>query len=440
MRLLILICISAWLIAAVCLGTESNPPASRDKQGSPVGTNPALAGREGGETIETALPIELPFVDTGNTCDNVDDHDEVCPYDYSTSPDVVYTFTTHNDEYMSFDLCGSSYDTKLYLYDEQLNLVACNDDFYSGEPCGNYVSFLDMVLIEAGQQYYLVVDGYGGDCGEYYLTAGCPLPPCVGAYCWDGSEHEGEPPLMDGYVDEYNGGCDAADPVFQDLYLPAGETELRFCGWTGWYTTAAVEHRDSDWFRMTASGDNIHLVAEGPLFVDMECDVMYIQDCDDISTLPVQVGLCTPGHLDIPTTPGEVVHLRVRPVSLVRPECVQQNELYTLILTGIEPETTPVPHPTPSGFALLANTPNPFNPRTTITYSLPAASEVTLGIHDLAGRLVQILIAGEVRNEGMHTIGWDGRDGQGRQVPSGTYFCRLEAGEFVETRSMTLLR
>ncbi len=53
------------------------------------------------------------------------------------------------------------------------------------------------------------------------------------------------------------------------------------CGWTGWYTTAGVDQVDSDWFRLGASGDNISLSAEGPLYVDIECDVLYLQDCQD---------------------------------------------------------------------------------------------------------------------------------------------------------------
>ena len=53
-------------------------------------------GREGGETVGDAFVIPaLPFVDTGNTSDNIDDYDEDCPYTGSLSPDVVYAWAPH---------------------------------------------------------------------------------------------------------------------------------------------------------------------------------------------------------------------------------------------------------------------------------------------------------------------------------------------------------
>jgi len=198
--------------------------------------------------------------------------------------------------------------------------------------------------------------------------------------------------------------------------------------------------RDSDWFRFVASGDSIHLEAQASFFVDMACDVMYIEDCQDISVLPFQMGFCSGSLLDIPTTPGEVVHLRVRPISTTRAMCAPRYSNYTLKLNGIQSETTAVPEAKPAGLILYANTPNPLNPRTTIRYELPERAPVTLRIFDLSGRLVDVLVEGEVLTAGTHTATWTGRDSQGRAMPSGTYFYRLEAGGYSETRRMTLIR
>jgi hypothetical protein len=436
--------IVACLVASLCVGTAiaQDLGTSRDipVKNTPIVTyEPPTVPRQGGDTIDDATVIpSLPYSITGTTEGYVDDYDEVCPYDGSTSPDVVYTFTHFHDEIFSFDLCGSSYDTKLYLYNGQLDLLACNDDFYYDDACGNYVSCIEDFLVEGGQQYYMVVDGYGGDCGEYYLTA-CSNPPCIGATCWDNAEHEGEPALVDGYVDEYNAGCDADDPVFQDLYPPAGEAELKFCGWTGWYRTAGVDQVDSDWFRLVASGDNISLSAEGPLYVDIECDVLYLQDCQDVSVLPFQMGMCSPGTLDIPTTPGEVVYLRVRPVLLTPPVCVHPNELYTMIVTGIASETSAVPYLAPTDFALLAITPNPFNPRTTISFFNDHPQHVRVEVYDIRGRRIAEL-TGQQYQAGEHSVEWNGRDSSGRAVPSGEYFFRVEYGDQVEIRKAMLLR
>ncbi len=84
--------------------------------------------------------------------------------------------------------------------------------------------------------------------------------------------------------------------------------------------------------------------------------------------------------------------------------------------------------------------PNPFNPQTTIAFELPERDAVTLRVFDVGGRLVREMISGEVYNQGRHEAVWNGRDDGGRQLSSGTYFYRLEAGEFSETKRMVLIK
>jgi len=102
---------------------------------------------------------------------------------------------------------------------------------------------------------------------------------------------------------------------------------------------------------------------------------------------------------------------------------------------------TPVaPDLTPRASRLAQNRPNPFNPSTQIRYELTAPAVTTLRIFDLAGRLVAVLVEGEAMSAGTHAATWTGRDTQQRAMPSGTYFYRFEAGGFVDTRRMTLIR
>ena len=83
--------------------------------------------------------------------------------------------------------------------------------------------------------------------------------------------------------------------------------------------------------------------------------------------------------------------------------------------------------------------PNPFNPRTVITFSVPAAHDARLDIYSLDGRLVRRLVDGHVA-AGAHDVVWDGRDDAGREAASGVYFHRLSSGGVVKSGKMILAR
>jgi Right handed beta helix region/FlgD Ig-like domain len=88
---------------------------------------------------------------------------------------------------------------------------------------------------------------------------------------------------------------------------------------------------------------------------------------------------------------------------------------------------------------LEQNFPNPFNPTTTIAFSLKDAGDVNLTIYDVAGRRVREVL-NERRDRGAYRAPWDGRNDNGSQVASGVYFYKLVAGSFVDTKKMTLLK
>lgn len=90
-------------------------------------------------------------------------------------------------------------------------------------------------------------------------------------------------------------------------------------------------------------------------------------------------------------------------------------------------------------FVLAAPVPNPFNPSTRISYSLPQASGATLAVYGLDGRLVRVLASGP-QAAGRHDTLWDGRDDAGRAVASGNYICRLQAGSQIRSRKLTLTK
>jgi hypothetical protein len=90
-------------------------------------------------------------------------------------------------------------------------------------------------------------------------------------------------------------------------------------------------------------------------------------------------------------------------------------------------------------FSLAPNYPNPFNPATAIEFSLGEAALVRLVVYNSLGQPVREL-ADRTLEAGNHRMVWDGRDGQGHPLASGTYFCRLWAGGRQQVRSMLLLK
>lgn len=88
---------------------------------------------------------------------------------------------------------------------------------------------------------------------------------------------------------------------------------------------------------------------------------------------------------------------------------------------------------------LYAARPNPFNPVTTIAYSLREGSVAEVEVFDLSGRRVKTLVSGFVP-AGVHEVTWDGLDDRGVPVSSGVYFYRLRAGDALETKRMVLVK
>jgi hypothetical protein len=101
--------------------------------------------------------------------------------------------------------------------------------------------------------------------------------------------------------------------------------------------------------------------------------------------------------------------------------------------------TEPIAMPA-ARLTLYQNRPNPFNPSTTISFSLPGECAVRLEVYDVSGRLVARLIDGERRAAGLNNVEWNGRDVSGRSSASGIYIYRLTAGKETISRKMVLLR
>jgi polyhydroxybutyrate depolymerase len=101
-----------------------------------------------------------------------------------------------------------------------------------------------------------------------------------------------------------------------------------------------------------------------------------------------------------------------------------------VVVTGIRDDQPGVPE----SFALEQNYPNPFNPTTTLQFSIANTQYTILNVFDVLGREIAALV-NEVKQPGAYTVQWDASG-----IPSGVYFYRLTAGEFVQTRKAVLMK
>ena len=88
----------------------------------------------------------------------------------------------------------------------------------------------------------------------------------------------------------------------------------------------------------------------------------------------------------------------------------------------------------PEGYTLEANYPNPFNPSTKISFTIPKADHVSLVVYDMLGKEISTLVDSDL-GAGTHAFTFDGKN-----LSSGTYIYRIRSGEFVQERTMQLIK
>ena len=107
----------------------------------------------------------------------------------------------------------------------------------------------------------------------------------------------------------------------------------------------------------------------------------------------------------------------------------------TMHIIGVSPISSEIP----TVYSLSQNYPNPFNPTTKIKFSLPKQENVSIKIYDITGRLVYTLVNQKMQ-PGSYEATWTSINNNGNTVASGVYFYRIEAGSFVESKKMILVR
>ena len=96
-------------------------------------------------------------------------------------------------------------------------------------------------------------------------------------------------------------------------------------------------------------------------------------------------------------------------------------------------------HELPLEFALESNYPNPFNPTTTINYTMAKGAPVSIKVYNISGQLVTTLIDA-FQPQGHHFVKWSGKDASGTNVASGMYLVKMITGDFKQVNKMMLVR
>ena len=187
------------------------------------------------------------------------------------------------------------------------------------------------------------------------------------------------------------------------IYLLSATANVAYCDITGGYTGTGNINADP----LFVNGDTLyHLQPTSPCIG---------RGFDSLQSAAVRAPL-----IDIDGHPRPMPHG-------THPDIGAQEE-QNVVVSVDQREQTPV------SYLLLQNYPNPFNPSTTIKFELPKSSAVRLSVFDILGREVSVLV-NEKRDAGVHKVKFDGSN-----IASGVYLYRLQAGSFVETKKMLVVK
>jgi hypothetical protein len=253
----------------------------------------------------------------------------------------------------------------------------------------------------AAQDWLMMANGDGNDGDSIIFIASVPLtsgtidtfwlshPYCAAQVRWTAGDSSG---FVDGPLPVELLGFNAASV--------SGGIELQWC---------TASETDNDFFEILRG-----TLSSGAF--------------NRIATLPSQGNSATGHHyeyLDRAVTAGRTYWYYLADVDLSGNRTEHRELMRSATMNGAAE--------LPSDYALSCY-PNPFNPSTTISFALPEAGLVKIAVYDVSGRWIQTLV-NEERNAGNHSVTFDARN-----LPSGVYFARLEAGAFTMTRKMLLIR
>jgi hypothetical protein len=147
----------------------------------------------------------------------------------------------------------------------------------------------------------------------------------------------------------------------------------------------------------------------------------------------------SPGSGPVLTIPFTVSQNAEGLSEIVFREVILADEQAKAVPTEVKSAPITIEKALPTEYALVQNSPNPFNPETVIEYQLPEDAYVTITIYNVLGQEIRRLVDGRMPG-GFYSVVWDGANGLGQYVASGIYFFRMQAGDFTSVRKMMMLK
>jgi FlgD Ig-like domain len=180
-------------------------------------------------------------------------------------------------------------------------------------------------------------------------------------------------------------------------------------------------------------GPAVHLIWKKNHELDLDHYAIYRKTTTGVT--PIQPNFLSDAQDTVLTdanAPGSSLFYIVTAIDTHDNQSAKSNETSVPVLTGVGD--------TPHSFTLsLTAYPNPFNPRTTVSYTVPSRGRVSVRVFDASGAFVATLFEGD-RSAGAYSAEWDGRAANGAQISSGVYFARIEQNGETRTRKVVLLK
>jgi len=381
-----------------------------------------------------------------------------------SGPDMTYKWTAPADGYYTIETCNSGYDSDISLYNFTCPVEPVYpDDFI----CGNSGGLCSMnppnpaglhsIYLDQDQEILIVVDGFESNYGNFELAIYQGDPPPQPFECPENSTFNQPASGPFDPISVWNSDVYSGYTVFDNLPELFGTIcEISFWGFDVYWNSSWFECEEDpmsfviSFYEDSAGYPGAMICSQNIFLTRTPTGVYYagtelnyyqgtLYPCCEVNGGWISIRGSSYGgfpqdcyFLWLNSQEGDDLCYQWVNNQFVNRGTSMSLCLGDSMMSGVEDELRE--DSLPISLSVNQNHPNPFNASTSIKYDLPSSCEVTIEIYDLLGRKIQTLSPGE-QQPGLHSIAWKA-DG----YSSGVYFYRIQAGEYIETKKMLLLK